>query len=62
MPDRHQNANRGRPLPWTTRAVIDRLSLDGETLRAIAAVLGISKTTAQKYRGRSLVQTPRNVS
>lgn len=58
MADDHHNANRGKPLPWTTREVIDQLSLDGETLRTIAAVLGISKTTACKYRGRTLVQAP----
>lgn len=52
-------ANRGSPLPWSTRMEIQRLRLDGETVREAAAAVGVSKTTACKYGPKpetSLVQ------
>jgi len=51
------NLNRGRPLPFQTRQAIKALRTGDSplSLRRIAAELGVSKTTAQRY-----AQRPRN--
>jgi DNA-binding CsgD family transcriptional regulator len=42
-------ADRGKPLAWTTREEIQRLRMDGATVREVAAVVGVNKDTASKY-------------
>lgn len=52
-------ARTGTPLPFSLREKIKSLASDGKTRRAIAAELGVSKTTATKYapkRGTKLFQ------
>lgn len=47
-------ANRGKPLAWTTREEIQRLRLDGETVREVARRVGVNKDTACKYSPRQV--------
>lgn len=44
-------AARGKPLPFSVRNEI-KTRRTGETVRRVAAALGVSKTTVQKYAGK----------
>lgn len=45
-------AERGKPIPFDVRAQIKDGRVLG-TVRQVAAVLGLSKTTVQKYKGKN---------
>lgn len=47
-------AERGKPLPLSKRMEIKSRHAAGETLRSIAADMGVSKTTAAKFGTRPL--------
>lgn len=53
-------ANRGKPLAWTTREEIQRLRLDGETVRDVARIVGVNKDTASKYSRQVSDKRPTN--
>lgn len=47
-------ADRGKPLPLSTKQEIKERHASGETLRRIAESLEVSKTTAQKFGTKPL--------
>lgn len=49
-------ARQGKPLPFDVREEIKQRHAEREPLRRIAADLGISKTTAQKFGTKPLIQ------
>lgn len=51
-------AERGKPLPLHSRMEIKQRHAERQTLRQIAASLGISKTTAQKFGTKPLSRKP----
>lgn len=49
-------AVRGKPLPFSLREQIREAKRSGETVRRIAALFGLSKTTVSKWTRNRLVQ------